>query len=91
MAEDTKTNDAKPAAPTKTRVRALARGYFGGAIIEAGEQFDINHDGELGSWMDPVNKADAERLAKRLGELRKNRPPPPVSKSVPPTPAVRIR
>lgn len=91
MADETKPSETKATTPTKTRVRALARGYFGGAIIEAGEQFDINHDGELGSWMEPVNKADAERLTKRLGELRKNRPPPPVSKSVPPTPAVRLR
>jgi hypothetical protein len=91
MADDIKPVEQKAAQPTKTRVRALARGYFGGVIIEAGQQFDISNDGELGSWMEPVNKADSERLAKRLEKLRPNRPPPPISKNVPPTTAIRMR
>lgn len=95
MADEHKQPDAEQKAKlpsiAKTRVRALARGYFGGSMIEPGEQFEINNDQELGAWMEPVNAADRERLAKRMEKMRGNRPPPAISKSVPPTPAVRIR
>ena len=92
MAEDQKTyGKPAPAAPVKTRVRALARGYYGGVLRDEGEQFDIEADADLGAWMDPVNRQDAERLANRIEKQRGNRPSPPVSKGVPPTPAMRMK
>ncbi len=82
---------AKPVAPVKTRVRALVRGYYGGQIRERGDEFEIAADTDLGGWMDPVADADAKRLAPEIAKLKKVRPPPPIGKNVPPTPATKLK
>jgi len=80
-----------PAKPAKTRVRALARGYYDGVIRERGDEFEIEADADLGGWMDPVSEAEAKRLAPEIAKLKKNRPPPPIGPNVKPTPATRLK
>lgn len=83
------------AAPSETktvRVRALARGFYGGALRERGVVFEIAADDDLGGWMEPIAKADAERLAPKIKAFRDKRmvPAPPISATVKPTPGVRL-
>jgi hypothetical protein len=86
-----KTNDAPDTAktaPSKTAVRALAKGYFGGAIREPGDVFEIAADADLGGWMQPVNPDDAERLKPILAKMKR---PAPTNPNIPQTPAMRKR
>jgi|GEM_PF-6758661 len=80
-------------------VTATARGYYGGRIREAGEQFTIDQEAHLGSWMQVKKEtAKAETSAssftdERIAELRakglaaavdgKPRNAPPAYKSKP--------
>lgn len=91
MADTQPTAEQPKAKPTRTRVRALARGYYDGAIRERGDEFEIAADTDLGGWMDPVSEADAKRLAPEIAKLKKNRPPPPIGPNVKPTPATRLK
>lgn len=43
------------------KVKATQRGYYGGRIHEAGDEFEIVSHDDLGVWMDPV---EAEKPAK---------------------------
>ena len=36
------------------KVKATKRGYYGSAIRDPGDQFEIASKEELGSWMEPV-------------------------------------
>tara|TARA_R110002051_G_scaffold315175_1_gene393265 strand:- start:262 stop:585 length:324 start_codon:yes stop_codon:yes gene_type:complete len=41
------------------RVKAIDRGFYGG-LREVDDEFDINSDKELGSWMEPLDKDVAQ-------------------------------
>lgn len=82
---------AAPAAPAKTKVRALARGYYGGAIREVGDVFELAADADYGAWMDPISADDAKRLAAAMERVKKIRPSPQPSKDVRVTPATKAR
>lgn len=43
------------------RVYASRVGYYGGVLREPGDEFDIQDDKELGSWMTPVDQ-QAQRV-----------------------------
>jgi len=51
------------------KVVATSKGYYGGAIREKGEEFDIGANEKLGSWMAPVEpievKADKPKPSKK--------------------------
>jgi hypothetical protein len=75
------------------KVRALERGNFVGPV-DPGQIFEIADESQLGSWMEPVEPKDLERLQPKLDELRIKkrravRKPPP-GMNVPPTP-VQLR
>lgn len=36
------------------KVRATTRGYYGGQIREAGDEFEVEDRKHVGSWMDPA-------------------------------------
>jgi hypothetical protein len=69
----------------RIRVKAQARGYYGGKIVEVGEVFEVA-DLELGGWMQPVDGEDAKRLEQRLAKIRLHRP----SKALPGVPQTPV-
>jgi hypothetical protein len=58
------------------KVRAIARGVYG-RLYEPGQVFEILDDRHLGSWMEPVEEKDRDRLADRLAAFAVDRRPPP--------------
>ncbi len=82
--------DPAPAKPSKTRVRAIARGYYGGIIRDPGDEFEIDADDDFGGWMVPVTQADIQRLAPKIAAARKGKTAaaPPGAK---PTPAMKLK
>lgn len=36
------------------KVRAIAKGFYGGRVREAGDVFEVNAKQDIGSWMDPA-------------------------------------
>jgi hypothetical protein len=43
------------------KVIANERGFFGGEIRELGEEFSIENEKQLGSWMTPLDAKDAPK------------------------------
>lgn len=66
------------------RVKALARGLYGGRLTEPGMEFDIVHDDHLASWMEPTAAKDRERFKEKLETWGRGRPPV-LGADVPPT------
>lgn len=38
------------------KVKATKRGFYGGRIYSAGEEFSVAAKGDIGSWMSPVTE-----------------------------------
>lgn len=49
------------------KVRATTRGYYGGQIREAGEEFEVEDRKHVGSWMDPAVEEKAAPKAESKG------------------------
>ena len=88
-----KTEAAEPQKPAaKTKVVALGKGYYGGQLRERGDTFEIEKDTDLGGWMDPVNRVDAERLAPLIAQAKERKTrPAPMGANIKQTPAMRIK
>lgn len=37
-------------------VKAVKRGYYGGRVYKAGDEFTVKAKGDIGSWMSPVTE-----------------------------------
>lgn len=74
----------------RIRVKATGRGHFGGRVIEVGEIFEVGDDIEVGGWMQPLDAADAKRLAPKLERIR-GQVPPKAGPNVDPTPVYKRR
>lgn len=48
------------------KVRATTRGYYGGVVRQAGDEFEVETKEHIGSWMDPAveEKGPAKEPAK---------------------------
>ena len=58
------------------KVKATKRGYYGSAIRDPGDQFEIASKEELGSWMEPVKVAQPKAeppAAKPKSKAAKNK------------------
>lgn len=38
------------------KVKAIKRGYYGGRVYKAGDEFTVKAKGDIGSWMSPVTE-----------------------------------
>lgn len=70
MAESLPPSVEPKAAAKRIRVKAVAKGYFNGRIVEVGEVLEVGDDIEVGGWMQPLDPADAKRLAPKLDRLK---------------------
>lgn len=66
------------------KVKAIARGFYSGRLLEPGAVFDIVDDDAFGTWMEPIDEKDRVRLAERLKANAANRRAKPPA-GVPPT------
>ena len=53
------------------RVRAVARGLYGGRLTDPGTEFEIVSDDHLASWMEPTEEKDRARFARGRAESLK--------------------
>lgn len=72
------------------KVRAIARGHFGGQIREVGDEFEISAGTDLGGWMHVVSESDRKALETSIKKTEATRPKLPPSGNVRPTPAMRL-
>jgi len=49
------------------KVRATTRGYYGGRVYQAGEEFEVEDRKHVGSWMDPAVEEKAAPKAESKG------------------------
>ena len=66
------------------RVRAVARGLYGGRLTDPGTEFEIVSDDHLASWMEPTEEKDRARFAAKLAAWGRSRRVA-VGPDVPPT------
>lgn len=48
------------------KVKATRQGFFGGALIEIGEEFEIQRVDQLGSWMERLDGKENPAIAKLI-------------------------
>lgn len=56
------------------KVRATTRGYYGGRVYEAGEEFEIADRKQVGSWMDVAVEEKGPAKAPSKGGKKAEQP-----------------